>query len=228
MLRAIRRFISRACLALAGNERARLLAKYPDHLALIDSREIPSTYDKGPDLTYYTESAQYYYQLICDSAPLLKDKPRGATQADRGRAAAANNRIVHAEWGLTARGAEAVPWAVKLVTSKDRDLREAGANVFSGLRDPQRMQEVVSHLVTILESEQDRLVIDTMLGALGNLRSREAIPILRRFIDDEAQDGDTRWESAVNLGRIVGRRFEKNGANPIDAARDWLAKNDNT
>ena len=208
----------------ATDGRTRLLAKYPDHVALIDSREIPHSYERGPDLSYYTESARFYYDLICESAPHLKDRPRAATDADREMASVANNRIVHATWGLIARGAEAMPFAIKLIASKDRDLRESGANVVAGLHDPARLPDVVRHTMAALETEQDRLVIDTLLSALGDLRSPQAIPLLKRFIVNDQEDGDTRWEAAVSLGKIVGKRFDRKGADAVELAQQWLAE----
>ena len=90
-----------------SDPRAELLAQFADHVALIDSRQIPHSYEGRPDLSYYTESAQFYYDLICESVPHLKDKPRAATDRDREMASLAYNRIVHATWGLIARGADA-------------------------------------------------------------------------------------------------------------------------
>ena len=75
-------------------QRERLLSRFPKHLELIDSGEIPHEYSTGPDLSYYTESAEYYYNLIVESAPHLKDKPRAVTDIDREMASVANNRIV--------------------------------------------------------------------------------------------------------------------------------------
>ncbi len=211
-----------------GRERSRLLARYPNHLDLIDSREIPHEYASGPDLSYYSESAQYYYNLILESAPYLKDKPRAkgpVTNADREMASVVNNRIVHAGWGLVARGAEAVPYAVKLVRSADRDHREAAANVFCGLRDARRLPEIVSQITSALQTESDRLVVDSLLAALGNLRSRDAIPVIARFVLNHSEDSDTRHTAAVSLGQIIKRRFDNRGADTIQMACDWLAAN---
>jgi hypothetical protein len=202
--------------------RGRLLRRFPNHLDLIDSREIPHEYSTGPDLSYYTESAEFYYNLIVDSAPHLKDKPRAVSEAERQMASVANNRIVEASWGLIARGAEAIPYAIKLVRSTDRDEREAAANVFCGLRDPARLREVVAEITAALETEDDRLVIDSLLGALGHLRSRDAISVIARFIMDPAEDSDTRFDAAESLGQIVKRRFDKGGADAVENARAWL------
>jgi hypothetical protein len=208
--------------------REELLAKYPDHLALIDSGEIPATENRTPDLSYLTESAQFYYDLICDSAPHLKDKPRAVTWDEKLMAGKAYGRMVDASWGLIARGAEAIPFAIRLVRSKDSDEREMGASVFCGLQTGERAPDVLQHIIAALENETERLVIDSLISALGHLKSRGAIPTLAKFIRDEKEDGDTRWEAAVSLGKIVHKRFAKDGQNAIENATAWLNQNENT
>ena len=200
----------------------RLSARFPNHLDLIDSREIPHEYSAGPDLSYYTESAEFYYHLIVDSAPYLKDKLPAATDADRQMAGVANNRIVNASWGLIARGAEAIPYAIKLIRSTDRDEREAAASVFCGLRDPARVTDIVAEITAALETENDRLVVDSLLVALGQLRSREAIPTIARFIMNPSEDADTRSTAVDSLGQIIKRKFDKRGADMVQDACAWL------
>lgn len=210
---------------MTDEQRDRLLAQYSTHLALIDSGEIPREYRTGPDLSYYTESADFYYQLIVDSAPDLKDKPRAVTEADKRKAAIAYNRMVHATWGLIACGALATSYAITIARSKDRDHREMAANVFCGLRDPERAPQIIEEIRKSLATENDRLVIDSMLGALGPLRSREAIPDLARFILDENEDADTRDTASTSLGQIVRKRFDKGEGNAVDKAKQWLIAN---
>lgn len=206
----------------AERRRRRLLWRFPNHLDLIDSCEIPHEYSTGPDLSYYTESAEFYYKLIVESAPHLKDKPRAVTEAERQMAGVANNRIVNATWGLIARGAHAIPYAVKLVRSTDRDEREAAASVFCGLRDAARIGEIVTEIAAALQTENDRLVIDSLLAALGQLRSRGAIPVIARFIMSPSEDPDTQFDAALSLGQIVKRRFDKPAADAVENARTWL------
>ncbi|HEX5444159.1 MAG TPA: HEAT repeat domain-containing protein [Pirellulales bacterium] len=201
--------------------RRRLLSRFPTHIGLIDSRGIPLN-SGCPDLSYYTESPEFYYGLIVDSVPHLKGKLPVATEADRQMGAVANNRIVNAIWGLIACGAKAVPYAIKLVRSTDRDEREAAAGVFCGLRDPARVTEIVAEIVAALETENDRLVVDSLLGALGHLRSRDAIPVVARFVMNADEDSDTRFGAAESLGQIVNRRFDKDGAHAVDNACAWL------
>ena len=202
----------------AGSEDVRqsLLRRFPNHLDLIDSREIPHEYSTGPDLSYYTESAQYYYDLIVESSPFMDDPQMSSV---------ANNRIVNAGWGLIAKGAEAVPFAIQLVRSKNRDHREAAADVFCGLRDPQRLPDILEHVHATLEHETDQLVLDSLLGALGALRSRDSIPMLARYINDDSVDPDTRDNAACSLGLIVRKRFDKSERGTVRAACEWLASN---
>ena len=206
-------------------KRQRLLRLYPNHLDLIDSREIPHEYATGPDLSYLCESAKFYYDLIVVSSPHLKDKPRAGTDADREMASIANNRIIWAIWGLIARCDDSVQFAIDLFRSKDRDHREAAANIFCGLREAQRLPEILDRIHTMLASECVQLVLDSLLGALGQLRSRDSIPVLARYILDESVDLDTRDTAATSLGQIVRKRFDKTDTNTVEAAYEWLTTN---
>lgn len=207
------------------HSREELLGKYPTHLELIDSGEIPSDPEGGPDSSYLTETADFYYELICDLAEQLKDKPQGFSKADRNKTVIIYNRSVYAQWGLIAKGQEAISYATKLLSNSNRDLKEAGAGVFSGLRDCEDANEIVEEIIKALENETDQLVTDSLIEALGQFRLKSAIPILATYIRDENEDGDTRWGAAINLGRIVKKRFEKNDQNAVTMAIQWLEDN---
>lgn len=207
------------------NARAQLLVKYPTHLALIDSCEIPHTYETGPDLSYYTESAEYYYSLICSEACHLKDKPRASTSAERERSGLASRRMASAEWGLIAHASDAIPFALKLLASSDPDIRGHGAGVFCGLRNPEHLPKILPAITRVLETEQDRETIDSLLVALGEFRSRDAIPCLARFILDQGEDLDTRWTAAQALGKVIRKRFDKKNSDAVALAVEWLEKN---
>lgn len=134
----------------------------------------------------------------------------------------AHRRIVYAGWSLIAPGAEAIPFAVRLVRSTDEDEREAGTNVFCGLRDPGRVTEIVGEITAALAKEPDHQVIDSLLGALGHLGSREALPAIARILINPSEDSDTRFTAADSLGRIIKRKFGKNGADAVQEACAWL------
>jgi hypothetical protein len=128
------------------------------------------------------------------------------------------SREVMSNWGLISCGPEAVPYALVLLKDRDSAIREHGAGVLQGLG---REASVVDEILAALEAEEDLQVIDTLVAALGEMRSRAALPVLARMLRDPRTDGDTRWQLADALGRIVRRRFDKKD-DPVGAAVEWL------
>jgi hypothetical protein len=53
------------------------------------------------------------------------------------------------------------------------------------------------------------------------MRNKAAVPALAHIIRDESEDHDTRWTAVEALGRVVRRRFLKQGE-PLQAAILWL------
>jgi HEAT repeat protein len=86
-------------------------------------------------------------------------------------------------------------------------------------------ESVVTEILARLSTEADTVARDSLIVALGGLRSRRAIPALAAIIRDESADGDTRWTAVESLGKIVRRRFLKQSI-PIEAAIEWLEKHD--
>jgi hypothetical protein len=62
-----------------------------------------------------------------------------------------------------------------------------------------------------------------MIGALGDLKNRKAIPRLAELIRNSEIDSDTPWAAMQSLGQIVRKRFDKK-ADPMAAAQEWLMK----
>jgi HEAT repeat protein len=127
-------------------------------------------------------------------------------------------RRVEANWGLISRREEAIPFAMKMLSSPNPDIREDGAGVLAELG---RDERVVDELLRALDKETEHQPRDAMIHALGQLKSRHAIPFLAEVIRDPETDGDTRWDAADALGKIVGHRFDRQ-PEPISAARHWL------
>ena len=173
---------------------------------------IPVDATGQPDLSYYTEPAAYYADMINQSLR--------ATHVRGYDAKLEFARLVHGSWGLIAKGADAIPYAVELLRSTEAQGREQGAAVLARVGK----DEVVSQLLTTLASEKDRQTMDGIVIALGAIRNRKAIPALAELIENEATDGDTRWTAVESLGQIVRRRFVDR-PDPIKAALDWLMKN---
>ena len=124
-----------------------------------------------------------------------------------------------ASWGLLARGREGLPFALQLIHSDDPDAREQGASLLGSLgKDP----SITDELVKMLESETDDVARDSAIIALGQMKSKWALPTLEKILRDTTADSDTRWTAGESVGRIVRRRFGKSGGSVTDEAIAWL------
>jgi len=169
-----------------------------------------------PDLSYYRDSLAYYIQMYEQFLDSLEGRKTGVGYEVELQFA----RRVHAQWGLIAKGAEAVPYGLSLLQRSEREAREDGASLLAELG---KNNGVVDALLESLRSERELEARDSMIIALGSLKSRKAIPALAEIIRDAAQDHDTRWTASESLGAIVRRRFIDK-EDPIKAALDWIAK----
>lgn len=167
----------------------------------------------APDLRRYTDPLEYYIEMY--------ERHLGAIEGKQGpgyEIELAHSRRVHATWGLIAKGNAAVPYALGLLRRPEPEAREDGASVLSALG---RDDGVVDKLLEGLNSETDVTARDSLICALGRLKSRKAIPALAAIVRDENADGDTRWTAVESLGQIVRERFLKHD-DPVRAALDWL------
>lgn len=60
------------------------------------------------------------------------------------------------------------------------------------------------------------------LSAVPPSEQALSVVALAAVLQDESADGDTRFGAAEGLGRIVGRRFDKQ-TDPIAAALSWIS-----
>ncbi len=179
---------------------------------------IPTNEKGGPDLSRYTDSADYYvamYQQYLEAVGGSSGRDYDAHLAFR--------RRVHATWGLIAKGVIAIPHAVAMLRSKDADAREDGAAI---LAEVGKDSHTVKYVLQALGSETDTAARDSLVLALGAFKNRVAIPVLADLIRNDTTDNDTRWTAVESLARIVRRRF-LNQAQPVQAALEWLAKHEN-
>ena len=166
-----------------------------------------------PNLAQYNQSLRHYTSQYEDAIAVLNS-------AQLGDATEAYHQRVEATWGLIAKGSAAIPFALEMLKSKYADTREDAGGILGELGGD---ESVVTDLLAQLEQESDNQARDSIILALGQLRSRAAIPTLHAIISNTEEDGDTRWTAIESLGRIVRRRFLKQ-ADPEQAAMDWLAK----
>ena len=107
-----------------------------------------------------------------------------------------------------------------MLKRREREAREDGAAILAALG---QQQTVVSALLQTLEAEDQSEPKDSMILALGQMRSKEAVPALARIIRNHSVDGDTRWTAVEALSRITRRPFIKQ-PDPVAAALAWLEK----
>lgn len=166
-----------------------------------------------PDLCYYKDSLDYYIQMY--------EQHLGALQGTKGAGYEIDlsfSRRVHATWGLIAKGVVAAPYALRLLRHSEPAGREDGAAILSELG---KDDSVVDKLLDTLRAETDTTARDSLILAVGRLKSRKAIPVLAAIIRDETADGDTRWTAVESLGIIVRKRFLKQ-KDPVQAAIAWI------
>ena len=169
----------------------------------------------APDYAQFTQPAAKYYQQYLEALAAWKGVRRGDRKASRDLW----TRQVMASWGLLTRGRESLPFALQLIHSDDTDAREQGASLLGSLG---KAPSVTDELVKMLESETDDVARDSAIIALGEMRSKRALPTLEKILRDTTADGDTRWTAGESVGRVVRRRFGKSGGSVTDEAIAWL------
>jgi hypothetical protein len=166
-----------------------------------------------PDLRFYTDSLEYYTQMYEQHVRAWRGKKGPGYEIEL-----SFSRRVHGMWGLIAKGAAAVSYAINLLGHSVPEAREDGAAILAELG---RDQGVVDKLIESLNSETDATARDSVILALGRLKNKKAIPSLAAIIRDASADGDTKWTAVESLGQIVRKRFLKQ-ENPIQVATVWL------
>ena len=155
-----------------------------------------------PDLSTFHKSAEDYARLHLE----------GISEFDF-------HKRVEGQWGLIARGQEAVPFLVSLLGHPAPEARADGVSGHAsvGETDP----SIQTKLINALERAHTHEERDTLLQALGQMRSKGAVPEIARLIRSPTTDGDTRRMAVEALGKIARRRFETR-RDPVAAAMEYL------
>jgi HEAT repeat protein len=175
--------------------------------------KIPVDAKGRPDLSYYTDSPEYYFAMIEQYLGTFSGKTGAGYEPDL-----AFRRQVHGEWGLIAHGRAAIPFALRLLGNPQAEAKACGASILAEVGGQPGVVEALLAALPTAESDEAR---DSIVTTLGAMRSRKAIPALGALIRSKEADRDTRWTAAESLGRIVRRRFDKS-SDPIEAALAWL------
>src|SRR5450631_2128920 len=125
-----------------------------------------------PDLTRLTDTSEHYVQ----------QHEQAIRQGDFQKRAMAS-------WGLIAKGEESIPYLLAMMRSTSPESREDAAGALGWLG--RTHSGLVERLISALGSETSDQARDSIIAALGELRSKDAIPALAVVIRDEQADGDT-------------------------------------
>lgn len=134
---------------------------------------------------------------------------------------------------LATRGPEIRDWCRGLLTHPDYDARGCGAFLLGQLGKRRQLGEAEAAVVKELGALTQRPVeddckeleaVDTAITALTDIGHPAGIPFLRAVLcsDDEWLSGDSQWEAAHSLARLVGEPFEET-PDPVAAALAWLS-----
>jgi hypothetical protein len=181
----------------------------------IPEDEIPVDASGRPDLSRYTRPLEHYCRYYEEYQALTARRTRVPDEVVR----AAYAKKVHATWAFIARGAESLPYVLKLLRSPDPEARADAAGILADLGD---REGVADALLRVAEEESDPEALTVALDALARLREPRALPLIARIVRDPARDeGDVRWCAVESLERYARRKFTKQ-PDPVAAACAWL------
>lgn len=177
------------------------------------------------DMSAFRQPSQTYYELYLECWKAMDGGPRREPGRDPDESAQEEfrftyNMMVACTWALVARGAESVPFAMKMLASSDSDIREGGGGVLQGIGSAGA--ETVDIVIGHLRVEPDIQVRDALIEALGAMRSPRAIPMLAELVGDNELDDESRQSAISSLGKLARVRFLKR-EDPLAAALEWIA-----
>jgi HEAT repeat protein len=109
-----------------------------------------------------------------------------------------------------------------MLRSKVADSREDAAGALAWIGDSR--PDVIELLIESLRTATGHQERDAAIQALGDLRAKEALPVVASVVRDTSADGDTRHTAALALARIVKRRFDRD-PDVVAAALAWIDQN---
>jgi HEAT repeat protein len=139
-------------------------------------------------------------------------------------------RYVQALNELTQRGPEICDWCRRLLVHPDYNAREHGAFLLGQLGKRRLLGDAEASVVAELgaltqrpveEDGKELQAVDAAICALADIGDPAGIPHLRAVLLSERLRGDSQWDAADALGRLVAQPFMES-ADPVGAARTWL------
>jgi len=133
---------------------------------------------------------------------------------------------------LANRGPEIRDWCQRLLTHREYAARESGAFLLGQLGSRGQLGDAVEAIVAELgaltarpveEDAKELQAVDAAIEALARIGHPFGIPFICDVImsDDEFLVGDSQWEAAGALSRLVSQPFMES-PDPVAAARAWI------
>lgn len=149
--------------------------------------------DGRPHLPEYTESLAYYQAMygafLASSAQRLPKRDGDLAWRQR----------VHGTYGLIARGAESIPYALRLLRDASPDAREDAATI---LREVGPAPAAADALLEALAGEADPVTLTAIIECLGTTRSRRALEALQNLSSRSSIDVDMRASLERSIARL--------------------------
>ena len=162
-----------------------------------------------PNLTRYNKPLSHYVRLYDEYLTSLKQK---------GESVWTYRKRVDAIWGLIAKGAEALPYALQMLINDTPEAREDAGGILAELG---KVEGVLEAILERIEQEHDQQALASLVLTVGAFRDSRAIPKLAALIRSPDTNGDTQWTAIESLGKIVKKRFLQQ-ADPFALAKKWL------
>lgn len=166
---------------------------HADRASAMKEDRISRYADGRPHLPEYTESLAYYQEMY---GAFLASSQRHLTARDSNLAW---RQRVHGTYGLIARGAESIPYALRLLRDVNPDAREDAATI---LKEVGPTPGSVDVLIAALSDERDEVALTAIIDALGATRSPRALELLQEWAARPDFDTDMRETLDRSIARL--------------------------
>ena len=198
---------------------------------VLEEERFPTDKMGRPDLTRFTRPVDHYIGYVDAYLTSLLPPPPGHPVPRESRdppwQVYAYRRGVLGQWGLIARGpGEALPYVLTLLRHPLAEGRQAATGVLEAWTQRGANPDLGTHALAaaereVAEPEPDPEALSVLLGIFGQLRMREALPLIARVLRAPwAKTGDVDYSAAEAVAEIAGESLER--ADLRGAAERWL------
>src|SRR5688572_23926955 len=198
---------------------------------VLEEARFPTDKMGRPDLTRFTRPVDHYIGYVDAYLTSLTPPPPGHPVPRESRdppwQVYAYRKGVLGQWGLIARGpGEALTHVLTLLKHPLPEGRQAAAGVLEAWTQRGGNPDLGTHALAAAEreaadAEPDPEVLSVLLGILGQLRMRDALPLIARVLRaDWAKTGDVDYSAAEAVAEFARESFGRD--DPRGGAERWL------